>query len=60
METDTIDLLKLLRLFRRKIWILVLSTVLGLAIGALYIILFIPKQYCANNLSLNALMQKRQ
>lgn len=48
LETDTIDLLKLLRLFRRKIWILILCTVVGLAIAASYTIFFIPKQYSAN------------
>lgn len=48
LDTDTIDLLKLLRLFRRKIWILILCTILGLAIAGSVTIFLIPKQYSAN------------
>jgi len=48
LDTDTIDLLKLLRLFRRKIGILILCTILGLAIAGSVTIFLIPKQYSAN------------
>jgi capsular polysaccharide biosynthesis protein len=48
LDTDTIDLLKLLRLFRRKFWIIFLSTVLGLLISGAITYFYIPKQYSAN------------
>lgn len=48
METETIDLMKLIRLFRRKIWIIVLITILGLLISGIFTIYFIPKHYSAN------------
>ena len=42
------DLLKLFRLFRRNIWILILSTILGLLISGVYGYYLIPRRYRAD------------
>lgn len=46
-QTVNQNLLKLFRLFRRNIWILILSTILGLLISGVYGFYLIPKQYRA-------------
>lgn len=42
------DLLKLFRLFRRKIWMVILCTVLGLLISGVYRFYLIPTEYSAD------------
>lgn len=48
MESDTIDLLKLWRLFRKNIWLLILLTVLGVIVSGVVTVYFMPRLYSAD------------
>lgn len=48
MESDTIDLLKLWRLFRRKIWLLVLFAIIGIVLSGIVTVYFMPRVYSSD------------
>lgn len=48
LESDTIDLLKLLRLFRRKIWLLLVLALAGILASGVITVYFIPRLYSAD------------
>jgi len=48
METDTIDLRKLFNVFRRRIWIIIISLVLCLILALTYLAFFATRSYTAD------------
>lgn len=48
MDTETIDILKLLRLFRRKLWLLLLFVVVGVLVSGVITVYLIPRLYSAD------------